>query len=204
MFKIDELPYAFGALEPFIDARTMEIHHDKHHQAYADKLNSALEGTKYMEMPVIEILQNIDSIPEDKRQAVINHGGGVVNHNFFWQIMAPGVQNSQNDPVDELGAIINKTFGNFESFKAKFTEAAISRFGSGWAWLVKNPEGELEIYSTPNQDSPLMGGDTPIVGIDVWEHAYYLNYQNRRADYIAAWWNVVNWKKANELYLAGA
>lgn len=205
MFKIPQLFYAFDALEPYIDAKTMEIHHDKHHQAYADKLNAALEGTIYADLEIEEVLARIDEIPDEKRQAVINHGGGFANHNFFWEIMDPSTPpgdsvepNSGKGPVGELAEAIIKTFGSIDEFKTKFAEAAISRFGSGWAWLVKNEAGELEIYSTPNQDSPLMGGDVPIIGLDVWEHAYYLKYQNRRADYIDAWWNVVNWNKANE------
>lgn len=206
MFKIPNLTYSFDALEPFIDARTMEIHHDKHHQTYVDKLNVAIEGTKFAEMTIEELLKRIEEVPEEKRQAVINHGGGFANHNFFWEIMSPASKDATEakKPVGELAKAIDEAFKSFDEFTVKFEEAATSRFGSGWAWLVKNETGDLEIYSTPNQDSPLIGGDTPILGIDVWEHAYYLNYQNRRADYIAAWWNVVNWKKANELYLAGA
>ncbi len=199
MFKIPQLPYSFSALEPYIDAKTMEIHHDKHHQAYADKLNAALEGTKFIELKIEDVLIRIDEIPEEKQQAVINHGGGFANHNFFWEIMDPSTSSGQG-PMGELAEAIIKTFGSIEEFKTKFADIAISRFGSGWAWLVKNEADELEIYSTPNQDSPLMGGDVPVLGLDVWEHAYYLNYQNRRADYISAWWNVVNWDKANENY----
>ena len=195
MFKVPQLPYSFDALEPHIDAKTMEIHHDKHHQAYADKLNAALEGTKFAELEIEEVLTRIDEIPEEKRQAVINHGGGFANHSFFWEIMTPS---SGQAPKGELADAVIKTFGGIEEFKAKFAEIALARFGSGWAWLVKNDASELEIYSAPNQDSPLMGGDVPIIGLDVWEHAYYLIYQNRRADYINAWWNVVNWDKANE------
>lgn len=199
MFKLEPLPYNFDALEPHIDARTMEIHHDKHHQAYTDKLNAALEGTEFADKDVNEILSNIETIPEDKRQAVINNGGGYSNHNFFWEIMSP---DGGGEPTGELNDAINSAFGSFEEFKKQFSEAAASRFGSGWAWLVKNDAGDLEVISTPNQDSPIMGGDTPIIGIDVWEHAYYLNYQNKRPDYVSAWWNVVNWERANENYTA--
>jgi len=186
MFVLPELGYEFNALEPHIDAQTMEIHHGKHHAAYVEKLNAALE--KYPDLQskkIEELLSGIKDVPEDIRQAVINNGGGHHNHTLFWESMKPG--GSQNVPE----AII-KTFGSLNEFKAKMTEAAASRFGSGWAWLVKNGNN-LEVYSTANQDSPLMEGKTPILGIDVWEHAYYVKYLNRRPEYIEAWWNVVNW-----------
>jgi len=186
MYKLPNLGYAFEALEPHIDAKTMEIHHGKHHAAYVEKLNAALE--KYPDLQskkIEELLSGIKDVPEDIRQAVINNGGGHHNHALFWESMKPG--GSQNVPE-----MITKTFGSLDEFKTKLTEAAINRFGSGWAWLVKNGD-TLEVYSTANQDSPLMKGKVPILGLDVWEHSYYLLYQNRRPDYIAAWWNVVNW-----------
>jgi len=186
MYKLPNLGYAFEALEPHIDAKTMEIHHGKHHAVYVEKLNAALE--KYPDLQskkIEELLSGIKDVPEDIRQAVINNGGGHHNHALFWESMKPG--GSQNVPE-----MITKTFGSLDEFKTKLTEAAINRFGSGWAWLVKNGD-TLEVYSTANQDSPLMKGKVPILGLDVWEHSYYLLYQNRRPDYIAAWWNVVNW-----------
>ena len=195
------LSYAHNALEPHIDAQTMEIHHGKHHQGYVNNLNAALEGHDDLaKLSVEELLSNIDQVPEDIRQAVINNGGGHANHSLFWSIMAPG----GGDPSSgEVGEAIKSAFGSLESADEEFSTAAAKRFGSGWAWLVIGDNG-LEIYSTANQDSPIMQGHTPILGIDVWEHAYYLNYQNRRPDYVAAWKNVVNWKKVNELYLANA
>ena len=186
MYKLPNLGYAFEALEPHIDAKTMEIHHGKHHAAYVEKLNAALE--KYPDLQskkIEELLSGIKDVPEDIRQAVINNGGGHHNHALFWESMKPG--GSQNVPET-----ITKTFGSLDEFKTKLTEAAINRFGSGWAWLVRNGD-TLEVYSTANQDSPLMEDKVPILGLDVWEHSYYLLYQNRRPDYIAAWWNVVNW-----------
>ena len=195
------LSYAHDALEPHIDAQTMEIHHGKHHQGYVNNLNAALEGHDDLaKLSVEELLSNIDQVPEDIRQAVINNGGGHANHSLFWSIMAPG----GGDPSSgEVGEAIKSAFGSLEAADEEFSTAAAKRFGSGWAWLVIGDNG-LEIYSTANQDSPIMQGHTPILGIDVWEHAYYLNYQNRRPDYVAAWKNVVNWKKVNELYLANA
>ena len=195
-FTLPQLPYSFDALEPYIDAKTMEIHHDKHHAAYIKKLNEVLEGSQFINKEITEILKNINSIPEEKKQAVINHGGGHANHSLFWELLSPkgGV------PSKELKIAIEKTFGSFENFKAKFSDAALGRFGSGWAWLVINNR-KLEIISTPNQDSPLMKNQIPLLGLDVWEHAYYLKYQNRRPDYVAAFWNIINWKKVNELYL---
>ncbi len=190
MFTLPDLPYAYDALEPHIDAKTMEIHHSKHHQAYVDKLNAALEGHEdLLGMDVNELIQNLDRVPEDKRTAVRNNAGGHANHSFFWQLMSP---EGGAEPTGELGETIKASFGSFEDFKAKFKEAAIGRFGSGWAWLIKSDD-KLEIISTPNQDSPLMDGKTPILGLDVWEHAYYLKYQNRRPDYVDAWFNLINW-----------
>jgi len=198
---LPDLPYAHNALEPHIDAQTMEIHHGKHHQGYVNNLNAALEGHDDLaKLSVEELLSNIDQVPEDIRQAVINNGGGHANHSLFWSIMAPG----GGDPSSgEIGEAIKSAFGSLDAANEEFTTAATKRFGSGWAWLVIGDSG-LEIYSTANQDSPIMQGHTPILGIDVWEHAYYLNYQNRRPDYVEGWKNVLNWKKVNELYLANA
>ncbi|MEK6928543.1 MAG: superoxide dismutase [Nanoarchaeota archaeon] len=194
--ELPGLSYAYDALEPYIDAKTMEIHHTKHHQAYIDKLNAALE--KYPELQkksAEEILIDINEIPEDIRMAVRNHGGGNLNHSLFWQLLKKDVKFE-----GKIAEEINKKFGSFDEFKKKFAEIAIGRFGSGWAWLVVNEKKKLEIISTGNQDSPLMDGKIPILGLDVWEHAYYLKYQNKRADYVSAFWNVVNWKKVDELY----
>jgi Fe-Mn family superoxide dismutase len=192
------LPYAYNALEPHIDARTMEIHHGKHHQAYINNLNAALE--KYPDLQsksVEELLSDLEAVPENIRTAVRNNGGGHANHALFWPCMR---RDGGGQPTGELATAINKAFGSFESFKEKFTTAAMTRFGSGWAWLVVKSGGNMDVYSTPNQDSPFMTGDTPILGLDVWEHAYYLNYQNRRPDYVAAWWNVVNWDQVAKNY----
>jgi len=188
-FSVPDLTYAFDALEPHIDARTMEIHHDKHHAAYVTKLNEALEGTEWMDKPIDEVLQNLDSIPEDKRMAVRNNGGGHANHTLFWEIMGPG---GGGDPSGALGDAITEKFGSVADLKAAVNDAGVKRFGSGWTWLVADGNS-LSVKSTPNQDTPVMDGETPILGIDVWEHAYYLNYQNRRPDYLEAWWNVVDW-----------
>ncbi|RMD67045.1 superoxide dismutase [Candidatus Pacearchaeota archaeon] len=194
---LPELPYAYDALEPYIDARTMEIHHTKHHQGYVNKLNAALEKhPELAEKSVEELLAQIESVPEDIQTAVRNNGGGHANHTLFWQILSPEKQ----EPSGEIAEEIEKTFGSFDAFKQEFTNAALGVFGSGWAWLVYS-DGKLEVIKTPNQDSPLMQGKTPILGIDVWEHAYYLNYQNRRNEYVEAFWNVVNWKKVNEFFL---
>lgn len=194
-YQLPNLGYEYSSLEPFIDTKTMEIHHTKHHQAYIDKLNLALE--KYPELfekDIEEILKDINSVPEEIRSAVINHGGGHANHSFFWQILA------QNKVMNEkIKSAIEKDFGSIENFKIKFKEFAMARFGSGWTWLVIY-NGKLEVISTANQDSPLMQGKKPLLGIDVWEHAYYLKYQNKRADYIDAFWNVINWDKVNEIY----
>ncbi len=199
-FKLPDLPYAKDALEPHIDARTMEIHHDKHHAGYVNKLNGALE--KHPELggkSVQELLRNIESIPADIRTAVQNNGGGHANHALFWELMSP---NGGGQPSGDLGSAINQTFGGFDAFKQAFAAAAAGRFGSGWAWLVVDAFGHLQVYSTANQDSPMMQGHTPILGLDVWEHAYYLNYQNRRPDYIEAFWNVVDWNKVAANYAA--
>ena len=191
--ELPELPYAHNALEPHIDARTMEIHHGKHHNAYITNLNNAIAGNEVLEAKSInELIVDLDAVPEDIRGAVRNNGGGHANHSLFWSIMGPG---KGGEPSGPLGDAINSTFGTFESFKDAFTKAGMTRFGSGWAWLsVSN--GSLEVSSTPNQDSPIMEGNKPIIGCDVWEHAYYLNYQNLRPDYINAWWNVVDWDAA--------
>jgi Fe-Mn family superoxide dismutase len=196
-FTLPPLPYGFDALEPHIDAKTMEIHHDRHHQAYVTNLNAALKDThEFFKMSVEQILANIDKVPDKVRVAVINNGGGHANHSFFWKIMAP----KGGTPDSALSKGIDANFGSFDKFQAAFTDSAMKRFGSGWAWLVSDPKGKLEVISYANQDSPLMKGQTPIIGIDVWEHAYYLKYQNKRADYVKAWWNVVNWKEAGERY----
>lgn len=197
-FTLPPLPYDFAALEPNIDTMTMQIHHGKHHQAYVTNLNAALEGHPSLQNATIEeILMNIHDVPESIRQAVINNGGGHHNHTLFWSIMGP---NGGGEPGGELAKAINDTFGGFAEFKAKIKDAGVRRFGSGWAWLVKDKEGKLHIYSTANQDSPLMQGHIPILGVDVWEHAYYLKYQNRRPDYIDAWWNTVNWDAVAERF----
>ena len=188
-FSVPDLTYAFDALEPHIDARTMEIHHDKHHAAYVTNLNAALEGTDWADKPIDEVLRNLDSIPEDKRAAVRNNGGGHANHTLFWEIMGPG---GGDDPSGALGDAITEKFGAVADLKAAVNDAGVKRFGSGWTWLVADGSG-LSVKSTPNQDTPVMEGETPLLGIDVWEHAYYLNYQNRRPDYLEAWWNVVDW-----------
>jgi Fe-Mn family superoxide dismutase len=189
------LPYAFNALEPHIDARTMEIHHGKHHQAYVTNLNAALDKHPDLQSKSIEdLLKGINSVPEDIRTAVRNNGGGHANHTMFWEIMGP---NAGGAPTGAVADAINGSFGGFDKFKDEFKKAAVGRFGSGWAWVINNG-GKLAIESTPNQDSPLMEGKKIVFGIDVWEHAYYLNYQNRRPDYIDAWWNVVNWQAINK------
>jgi Fe-Mn family superoxide dismutase len=189
-YSVPPLPYAFDALEPHIDARTMEIHHDKHHGAYVANLNAALEGTEWMDRPIDTVLSNLELIPEEKRAAVRNNGGGHANHTLFWEIMSP---NGGGDPTGALADAISDTFGDVGSLKEQVNDAGVKRFGSGWTWLVWDGTG-LAVVSTPNQDSPVMDGKTPLLGIDVWEHAYYLLYQNRRPDYLTAWWNVVNWE----------
>ena len=197
-FELSSLPYAEDALEPHIDARTMGIHHGKHHASYTANLNGAIEGTELEGKSIEEILGDLSSVPEGIRTAVRNNGGGYANHNLFWQIMGPG---GGGEPSGALADAINSAFGSFSDFQAAFSAAAATRFGSGWAWLVAEG-GAVSVTSTPNQDTPLMDGKTPILGIDVWEHAYYLNYQNRRPDYIAAFFNVINWDKVAELYAA--
>ena len=188
-FSVPDLTYAFDALEPHIDARTMEIHHDKHHAAYVTNLNAALEGTPFAEQSLETILTSLDSIPEDKRAAVRNNGGGHANHTLFWEIMGP---DGGGEPSGALGDAIADAFGGLDELKAAVNDAGVKRFGSGWTWLVWDGTG-LAVESTPNQDTPVMEGRAPLLGIDVWEHAYYLTYQNRRPDYLAAWWNVVSW-----------
>lgn len=197
MFALPQLPYSYDSLEPFIDAKTMEIHHTKHHQTYIDKLNVALEGKESLVVGGIEgVLKNVKDLDESIRQSVINNGGGHHNHSLFWESLTLG---GSKEPVGELKTEIEKTFKSFSDFKTKFNETALSRFGSGWAWLVKTDNG-LEIYSTPNQDSPLMENKIPLLGIDVWEHAYYLKYQNKRGEYMDAVWNVINWDKVLERF----
>ena len=195
--SVPPLPYPYNALEPHIDEQTMQIHHDKHHAAYVNNLNTALEQAPDLQgKSVEELIANLDSVPESIRTAVRNNGGGHVNHTMFWEIMGP---NAGGQPTGALADAINQAFGSFDAFKEQFAKAATTRFGSGWAWLISNG-GRLEITSTANQDSPLMEGKTPILGLDVWEHAYYLKYQNRRPDYITAWWNVVNWDAVSQRY----
>jgi Fe-Mn family superoxide dismutase len=188
-FSVPDLAYPFDALEPHIDGRTMEIHHDKHHAAYVTNLNAALEGTQWEKQSLETILTSLDSIPDDKRMAVRNNGGGHANHTLFWEIMGP---NGGGDPSGELADAIADTFGGVAELKAAVNDAGVKRFGSGWTWLIWDGTG-LAVMSTPNQDTPIMDGYVPLLGIDVWEHAYYLNYQNRRPDYLEAWWNVVDW-----------
>ncbi|HEX6589200.1 MAG TPA: superoxide dismutase [Longimicrobiales bacterium] len=196
--SVPDLGYDFGALEPVIDARTMEIHHDKHHAAYVAKLNEAIAGKPDLEKkPVEQLLREIDKVPEDIRTKVRNHGGGHANHTLFWKIMAPG---GSNAPTGDVAKGIDAKFGSFDAFKQKFGDAAANQFGSGWGWLVVDGSGNLDVYALPNQDSPLMKGHTPILGLDVWEHAYYLKYQNKRPDYIKAWWDVVNWDAVAKEY----
>jgi len=199
-FELPNLPYTHAALEPYIDTRTMEIHHGKHHQAYTTNLNKALEGHANLQGKSIEdLLRGIADLPEAIQTAVRNNGGGFANHNLFWTVLSPAGGGS---PTADLIAAINGAFGSLEDFKAKFSAAAATRFGSGWAWLVVDSGGALHVYSTANQDSPYMQGHTPVLGLDVWEHAYYLNYQNRRPDYVAAFWNVVNWNQVAENFAA--
>jgi Fe-Mn family superoxide dismutase len=196
--ELPPLPYAYDALEPHIDQQTMTLHHDKHHQAYVNNLNAALE--KYPDLQnksPEELIRDLNSVPEDIRAAVRNNGGGHVNHTMFWQIMGP---NGGGEPTGALADAITQAFGSFEDFKKQFNDAGVKRFGSGWAWLVRNSSGQLQIVSTANQDNPLSEGHFPILGNDVWEHAYYLKYQNRRPDYLAAWWNVVNWEEVSRRF----
>ncbi|NCO39305.1 MAG: superoxide dismutase [Armatimonadetes bacterium CG_4_10_14_3_um_filter_66_18] len=198
--ELPKLPYAYDALEPYIDARTMEIHHTKHHQAYLDKLNAAVAGTEWEETCPCELLTKLGDLPEDLRTAVRNNGGGYVNHGLFWEVMSP---TGGGEPDGKLAEAIKRDFGSLDAFKEEFSKAAATRFGSGWAWLYVKGDRVLGVSSAPNQDNPVMCPEVklkPILGLDVWEHAYYLNYQNRRPDYIAAWWNVVNWAKVAEFY----
>ncbi|HEX2252910.1 MAG TPA: superoxide dismutase [Thermoanaerobaculia bacterium] len=196
--QLPDLPYSFDALEPHIDARTMEIHHDRHHAGYVKKLNAALEGHPDLEAKSLEeLLRDIGSVPEDIRTAVRNNGGGHANHSLFWEVMAPG---AGGRPQGELASAIDRAFGDFDTFQGKLASAASTQFGSGWGWLVVGRGGDLEVVSRPNQDSPLMDGLTPILGVDVWEHAYYLKYQNKRDEYLEAWWNVVSWPAVAERY----
>ncbi len=195
-YSVPDLPYDYSALEPTIDDETMHLHHDKHHQAYVTNANKALEGTEWAEKPVEEVLQNLQSIPEDKRGAVRNNAGGHYNHSLFWEWMSPA---GGSEPDGALASAIESAFGSFSDFKDKLKAAGVGQFGSGWAWLVHDGSG-LAIVSTPNQDSPISDGKTPLLGVDVWEHAYYLKYQNRRPDYLDAWWNVVNWPKVADAF----
>ena len=196
-YQLPPLPYGFDALEPHIDAKTMEIHHDKHHATYVAKLNEAVGKHPGLENKTVEdLLRGIDQVPEDVRTAVRNHGGGHANHSLFWQVMGP---HAGGAPTGELASAIQRDFGSFDGFKEKLTNAAANQFGSGWGWLVASG-GKLEVIARPNQDSPLMEGKTPLLGVDVWEHAYYLKYQNRRPDYLAAWWNTVNWRAVAQRY----
>jgi superoxide dismutase, Fe-Mn family len=198
-FEVPDLPYDYAALEPHIDEQTMRVHHDKHHQAYVDNANAALEGTELADASVEDVLRSLDRLPEDKRTPVRNNAGGHANHSLFWEIMGP---EGGGEPSGEIASAIDEAFGNFNSCKETVTQNGVTRFGSGWSWLVWDGS-KLQAYSTANQDSPLIEGHVPVLGIDVWEHAYYLKYQNRRPDYLAAWWNVVNWDAVNQR-LAGA
>ncbi|HEX9381145.1 MAG TPA: superoxide dismutase [Gaiellaceae bacterium] len=195
-FEVPALPYDYNALEPHIDEQTMRIHHDKHHQAYVDNANKALEGTEWADRPVEEVLTTFDLLPEDKRTVVRNNAGGHANHSFFWEIMSP---NGGGEPSGSLGSAIESTFGGLDELKAAVNDAGVKRFGSGWTWLIHDGTG-LAVVSTANQDSPISKGDTPVLGIDVWEHAYYLKYQNRRPEYLEAWWNVVNWDAVQQRF----
>ncbi|MCD6726257.1 MAG: superoxide dismutase [Solirubrobacteraceae bacterium] len=197
-FEVPPLPYAYDALEPHIDAQTMTLHHDKHHQAYVDKLNGAVEGTEWAAKSIEEIIANLGSLPADKQAAVRNNGGGHLNHTMFWESMSP---DGGGAPDGALAAAIDAAFGSFDAFKEQFETAGATRFGSGWAWLVVDG-GALKVTSTANQDNPISDGQTPLLGNDVWEHAYYLKYQNRRPEYLAAWWNTVDWTKVAERFAA--
>ncbi len=196
-FKLPELPYAYNALEPYIDEQTMHLHHDKHHATYVANVNAALEGTEFANLTIEEVIRRLNDIPEAKRTAVRNNGGGHINHTAFWETMTPG---GSKEPTGDLATAINAKFGSFSAFKDAFNDAGAKRFGSGWAWLVLDKSGNLAVVSTANQDSPLIDGNTPIIGNDVWEHAYYLKYQNRRPEYLSAWWNVVNWDVVAKRY----
>jgi Fe-Mn family superoxide dismutase len=195
-FEVPPLPYDYAALEPHIDEQTMRLHHDKHHQAYVDNANKALEGTEWADNPVESVLSSLDAMPEEIRTAVRNNAGGHANHSLFWEIMSP---NGGGEPTGEVADAINSTFGSLDQLVELMNDAGVKRFGSGWSWLVWDGTG-LVVYSTANQDSPLIQSDTPLIGIDVWEHAYYLKYQNRRPDYLDAWWNVINWQEVARRY----
>jgi superoxide dismutase, Fe-Mn family len=195
-YAVPPLPYDYDALEPHIDEQTMQIHHDKHHQAYVDKVNAALEGTDWADRPIEEVLASLDQVPEEKRTAVRNNGGGHMNHTLFWESMSP---DGGGRPDGDLGAAIDEAFGSFDDFQGKLKDAGVNQFGSGWAWLVLDG-GALAVVPSANQDNPISDGKTPLLGVDVWEHAYYLKYQNRRPDYIDAWWNTVNWARVAERY----
>jgi Fe-Mn family superoxide dismutase len=195
-YEVPALPYPYDALEPHIDAQTMTIHHDKHHQAYVDKVNAALEGTEYADKPIEEVIADLDALPEDKRGPVRNNGGGHLNHTMFWESMSP---DGGGAPDGDLATAIDSAFGSFDDFKEKFEAAGVGQFGSGWAWLILDGD-TLAITSTPNQDNPISAGKTPLLGNDVWEHAYYLTYKNARPAYLKAWWNTVNWAKVAERY----
>jgi Fe-Mn family superoxide dismutase len=197
-YEVPPLPYDYDALEPHIDADTMRFHHDKHHQAYVDKANGALEGTEWADRPIEEVIANLSQLPDDKRGVVRNNGGGHLNHTLFWESMSPG---GGGQPQGSLAGAIDDAFGSFDDFKAKMKDAGVNQFGSGWAWLVHDGSG-LAVVSTANQDNPVSDGQTSLLGVDVWEHAYYLKYQNRRPDYIDAWWNTVDWGKVAERYSA--
>jgi superoxide dismutase, Fe-Mn family len=195
-YSVPPLPYDYSALEPHVDEATMRVHHDKHHQAYVDKANAALQGTEWESKPVQEVLKNLDALPEDKKGAVRNNGGGHYNHSLFWEWMSPS---GGGEPDGALKDALDSAFGSFSDFKTKFKEAGVNQFGSGWSWLVHDGSG-LAIVGSANQDSPISSGQTPLLCVDVWEHSYYLKYQNRRPDYIDAWWNVVNWGKVAERF----
>jgi superoxide dismutase, Fe-Mn family len=200
-YELPPLPYDYNALEPYIDEETMHLHHDKHHQAYVNNLNAALQGQSQFEnMSIDELIRSLNSVPDNIRTAVRNNGGGHINHSMFWQIMKP---NGGGEPTGDLASAISSAFGSFDQFKAAFNDAGAKRFGSGWAWLVIGSDGKLAVTSTANQDSPLIEGQYPVMGNDVWEHAYYLKYQNRRPEYLAAWWNVVNWDEIGKRYAQG-
>jgi Fe-Mn family superoxide dismutase len=199
-FELPPLPYDYNALEPYIDTQTMQLHHDKHHAAYVTNLNNAIGNHEFASLPVDDVLRRINEVPENVRTAVRNNGGGHSNHTMFWQIMKP---NGGGEPTGALANAIQSAFGSFDAFKAAFNDAGVKRFGSGWAWLVLDRSGKLQVISTANQDSPLMDGLYPVMGNDVWEHAYYLKYQNRRPDYLNAWWNVVNWDEIARRYSQG-
>ncbi|HEX6481834.1 MAG TPA: superoxide dismutase [Ktedonobacteraceae bacterium] len=197
-YEVPPLPYDYNALEPYIDTQTMQLHHDKHHAAYVSNLNAAIQNApQFASLPIEQLIQRLNEVPDNIRTAVRNNGGGHLNHSMFWQIMSP---NGGGQPGGDLASAINSTFGSFDQFKAAFNDAGVKRFGSGWAWLVLDPSGKLVVTSTANQDSPLTDGSFPIMGNDVWEHAYYLKYQNRRPDYLNAWWNVVNWNEIEKRY----